>query len=166
MNSTNNSAGPTQPWSPPPGPPSHSHNSFAATNTHTNNHTIVELRKIQSIYETKIFKIVDHLDAHASGRSSDYKECENISRHAAKICARWKRLTSLTVEALVELDHEIMKEEQEKYQLDAQMTELSQSTSHSSQPNDIEKLQQVLRLVQHFVERTEQHSSQLQRQQR
>ncbi len=148
-----------------------------SSNNNMNTHTIVDLRKIQASYETKIFNLVDQLDQYSLNRGSDYKECESMARQAAKMCARWKRLTSLTVEALVELDHEIVNEEQEKYKLDTQIAQLQSPPNHanpsttnnsnnisSSNANleEIHKLQQVLGLVQHFVARTEQHSLQQQ----
>eukprot|EP01033_Poteriospumella_lacustris_P015537 gene15537-11118_t len=88
--------------------------------------TITELRKIQAQYEGKIFALVDALDQYSLNRGSDYKESEQLARHAAKMCSRWKRLTSLTVEALVELDNEITTEQSETALLEESVREYRQ----------------------------------------
>lgn len=149
--------------------------------------TITELRRIQAHYEGKIFALVDALDQYSLNRGSDYKESEQLARHAAKMCSRWKRLTSLTVEALVELDNEITTEQSETALLEESVREYRQelsgnidstavaSSSSSSSSSaaapankhteEIAKLQHVLGLVQHFVQRAEQQQQQQQSQQ-
>lgn len=115
--------------------------------------TISELRRIQSQYETKIFGVIDQLDSYAIARGPEYKECEQIAKHAAKMCSRWKRLTSLTVEALVELDHEITTEQTEQSLLEESRQEYEAQLVKEEE--ECSKLQNLVGLIQHFVTKAE-----------
>lgn len=51
-------------------------------------------------------KLIQDCDRQSQLRHSNYKELEELSKHLSKLSSRWKRLTSLIVESLLELDHE------------------------------------------------------------
>eukprot|EP01031_Cornospumella_fuschlensis_P040076 gene40076-48837_t len=68
---------------------------------------ITLLRKFQADCEEKIRSSMEALESEAQLKNLTQKEAEELCRHSGKLCLRWRRLTSLTVETLVELDREV-----------------------------------------------------------
>lgn len=65
-----------------------------------------DLKRIQIQYDEKITALIENLEQYSSKRFYDYKECEELARNAARMNLRWRRMTSLTLEALMEFESE------------------------------------------------------------
>lgn len=65
-----------------------------------------ELKRIQIQYDEKITHIIENLEQYSTKRLYDYKECEELARNAARMNLRWRRMTSLTQETLMEFENE------------------------------------------------------------
>lgn len=74
--------------------------------TNTNQSTIIKLKKYQIAYEQRVSKLIQDCDQQSQIRNSNYKELEELSKHLSKLSNRWKRMNSLIVESLLELDLE------------------------------------------------------------
>lgn len=74
--------------------------------TNTNQSTIIKLKKYQISYEQRVSKLIQDCDQQSQIRSSNYRELEELSKYLAKLSNRWKRMNSLIVESLLELDLE------------------------------------------------------------
>ncbi len=66
-----------------------------------------DLKKTQLKYDEQISKLVENLEEHALKRQVDYKECEELARHAGRMANRWRKMTSVSVEAFAEFDNEM-----------------------------------------------------------
>lgn len=66
----------------------------------------LDIKRVQIQYDEKITKIIENLEQYASKRMYDYKECEELARNAARMNMRWRRMTSLTQETLMEFENE------------------------------------------------------------
>lgn len=113
--------------------------------------TIGELKRRQIAAERQMMQLVDQLDTHAGMKQPDYKECEELSRQSGRLCSRWKRLTSLSVEALVELDSEITLEQTEQSLLDQGRREYEAMAQKDEE--EIKQLHNLVLMLQHFVSR-------------
>lgn len=113
--------------------------------------TINELKRRQIAAERQMMRLVEQLDTHAGMKQPDYKECEELSRQSGRLCSRWKRLTSLSVEALVELDNEITMEQTEQSLLDQGRKEYEAMAQNDEE--EIKQLQNLVSMMQHFVSR-------------
>lgn len=66
----------------------------------------LDIKRVQIQYDETITKIIENLEQYASKRMYDYKECEELARNAARMNMRWRRMTSLTQETLMEFENE------------------------------------------------------------
>lgn len=80
-------------------------------NSQRQGNSVALLRRYQFYYEARLQEIINQLEQQMKLRQAEYKECEELSRQTGRLCCRWRRLTSLVVEALIELDTEINNEE-------------------------------------------------------
>eukprot|EP01040_Poterioochromonas_malhamensis_P010146 gene10146-11031_t len=116
--------------------------------TNTNQSTIIKLKKLQISYEQRISKLIQDCDQQSQIRSSNYKELEELSKHLAKLSNRWKRMNSLIVESLLELDLETVIAQDEFNKIDKKENNLQKLIEKnqeevSSMSNLITLLRQV-----------------------
>lgn len=110
---------------------------------------IAELRKFQNYCEEQIQAIMTRLDEESKQRLSDYKEAEELTRRAAQLNNRWKRLTSLTVEGLVELDREILHEETESAHMKHSLAEDAPQLQELE--DEIKSMENLANFLQYFL---------------
>lgn len=114
---------------------------------------VADLRKSQIASDERIQDVIVRLDEAAKLRNSDYKECEGLSKHAGKMSNRWRRLTALTVEGLVELDREILHEETECAHLKHSIEESSSQMQDLEQ--EVKSMENLVGLMRYFISRGE-----------
>jgi dynactin complex subunit len=111
--------------------------------------SISDIRKFQINADEKLQEIILALDEQATLKQPEYKECEELSLYAAKLSSRWKRLTSLTMEALIELENEVTREETEQFLLDQGRHDYEKLIEQEEQ--EVQQLEQVAKYVEQYI---------------
>jgi hypothetical protein len=112
-----------------------------------------DLKRIQVKYDDQITKLINNLDQQASKKQYDYKECEELSRHAGRLTNRWRKLASLSVETFIEYDSEIKLDKQKIQKLEFESQNLTTFTDTLNQENEnlanlVEVMSQVIAKVE------------------
>lgn len=84
---------------------------------------VSEFRRIQIKYDALLNKVIEGLEERALKRQSDFKECEELSRFVGRTNNRWRRTTSLMVEAHTEFRNELEAELNEINALENKLNE-------------------------------------------
>lgn len=131
------------------------------------NSAIINLRKYQQQYEDRMMKMIKSVDEQSQLKQADYKECEELSREIGRMNIRWKRLTSLIIESIVELET-ALQFEQYKNSLVVQQVAYSQdqlAKSEKDEEEEIKNMDNLIALMKHFIGRAEQQQQQQESQQ-
>jgi putative methionine-R-sulfoxide reductase with GAF domain len=118
-----------------------------------NQATIVKLKKYQLNYETRILKLIDQCESEVQVRQSNYKECEELAKNLGKLSNRWKRLTSLVMESLLELDHETQIEIDEFKKLKKKQKKLDKIIQQNEE--EVQNMANLSALLSHFIHQAE-----------
>jgi hypothetical protein len=110
---------------------------------------IIKLKKYQLQYETRILRLITECELQSQQKQSNYKESEELGKHLGKLINRWKRLTSIIVECVLELNHESAIEEEEYSKISEKQRKLDQLIS--SNEEEIVKMNSLSSLLQHFI---------------
>lgn len=129
--------------------------------------TIVNLRKYQLHYEERMMKVIKKLDDQTQLKQADYKECEELARSVGRMNIRWKRLTSLIIESLVELDNATQYEDYRNSLLQQQIQYIQDQEARQAKDDaeEIKNMENLSALLKHFIARTENQQQQLDQQQ-
>jgi hypothetical protein len=109
------------------------------------------LRNFQAGCEDRIRKIIEALDEEARQRSANFRECEELAKEAGKMCNRWRRMTALTVEGLIELDREIVYEEVKEAEVRAVIE--AETGSIYQLENEVQQMENLCNILTHFISR-------------
>lgn len=107
---------------------------------------VSDLRKVHMKYDSQIHRIITDLESHAANRHSEYKECEELARQSGKITSRWRRITSLAVEAFTEFNTELEFEIAEIRMLEAKLAAHDIVTKNAQ--NDNVEMQRLIDSLQ------------------
>jgi hypothetical protein len=129
--------------------------------------TIVNLRKYQLHYEERMMKIIKKLDDQTQLKQADYKECEELARSVGRMNIRWKRLTSLIIESLVELDNATQYEDYRNSLLQQQIQYIQDQEARQAKDDleEIKNMENLSALLKHFIARAESQQQQPDQQQ-
>jgi hypothetical protein len=122
-----------------------------------NHARISNLKKYQVFYENKIQKLISQCDQAYALRQVNYKDCEELSKRLGKMISRWKRLTALIIEALLELANEIQLEEKE-YNFHAKKHQ-KLSTIVQKDEEELNNMDNLIALLSHFIHKAELRSN-------
>lgn len=112
-----------------------------------------ELKRVQIQYDEQITQMIENLQNHSSKRYFDYKECEELARNAARMNLRWRKMTSLTQETLMEFDNENRFDMMKIRNLKLNLEETSEHYCKAKSEN--EQLLNLLAIVEQVVGRLE-----------
>lgn len=116
-----------------------------------NQATIVRLKRYQLQYEERILRLISECEKEATLRQSNYKESEELARMLGKLSNRWKRLTSLVVESLIELDSETSAELDELSSLKKKQQKLDKIILQNEE--ELKNMTSLSTLISHFIQK-------------
>lgn len=121
--------------------------------------TVVNLKQYQHAVEERLTLWIDEMQERSNQRQSDYRECDMLIQHSCRLMNRYKRLTCLTIEALLELDHEIDDEEKKHVAYTDQVKDIYENQIPGIQ-QEMNSMRNLMALLQHFIQRAEQKKQQ------
>ncbi len=121
--------------------------------------TVVNLKQYQHAVEERLTLWIDELQERSNQRQSDYRECDMLIQHSCRLMNRYKRLTCLTIEALLELDHEIDDEEKKHIAYTDQVKQIYEKQIPGIQ-QEMNSMRNLMALLQHFIQRAEEKKQQ------
>jgi hypothetical protein len=121
--------------------------------------TVVNLKQYQHIVEERLTLWIDEMQQRSNLRQADYRECDMLIQHSCRLMNRYKRLTCLTIEALLELDHEINDEEKKHVAYSDHVKHIYNKQIPALQ-QDMNSMRSLMTLLQHFIQRAEQKKQQ------
>lgn len=123
--------------------------------TNSNQNAIAKLKRYQLNYEMRILKLIDQCEKESQLKLSNFKECEELAKNLGRLSNRWKRLTSLVIESLLELDHEAAAEKEELTQFEAKQKKLNKLIQKNEE--ELNNMSNLSALLSHFIHKAENH---------
>lgn len=130
--------------------------SSSSLNAHQN--TISDLKQFQIFCDERLDIIRQKLDNEYQLKLPDYKECLELIKQTERVANRWKRMTSLTVESMIELDNELSKE---NFLISQMKTEIQDNDIEiHNLKEEINNMENLYNLLKHFTSKAEERKQQ------
>jgi hypothetical protein len=114
----------------------------------------VGLKHFQHAIEERLSQWINELQDRADERQSDFRECELLIQHSLRLSNRYKRLSCLTIEAMLELEREITDEERRHRAYEEQMETIRDVQIPAIQ-RDTQNMRKLGSLLEHFIQKAE-----------